>query len=168
MTRLGRLTVVLGGYAVALGVAIAVVVLRTLTVPQASSGMYAFGETILFAGVFGLLAVVPTSLALYFLRGYQPLWVAASRSSIALGVLAIAAGGVVLWVSRSGNPAPAVALAHFAALILLFMAPLLAVTFALAALIAPAARFRAQLALAAAMETAVALPFLYWLLSHRA
>ena len=164
MTRLGRLTAVLGGYAVALGVAIAVVVLRTLTVgaeARASSGMVAFGETILFGGVFGLLAVVPTALALYFLRGYQPLWVTASRSSIALGILAIAAGVVVLWV------APAAADAHFAALILLFMAPLLAVAFALAALIAPAARFRAQLAFAAAMETAVALPFLYWLWSHR-
>jgi hypothetical protein len=34
---------------------------------QASAGMNAFGDRILFAGVFGVLALFPTSLALYFL-----------------------------------------------------------------------------------------------------
>jgi hypothetical protein len=34
---------------------------------QISAGMYAFGDLILFAGVFGMLALFPTGLALYFL-----------------------------------------------------------------------------------------------------
>jgi len=34
---------------------------------QASAGMFAFGDLILFVGIFGVLALFPTGLALYFL-----------------------------------------------------------------------------------------------------
>ena len=37
------------------------------TVTRASSGMYAFADLLLFLGVFGMLALLPTALALYFL-----------------------------------------------------------------------------------------------------
>jgi hypothetical protein len=37
------------------------------SIAQASSGMYAFGDLILFIGVFGVLALIPTGLAAYFL-----------------------------------------------------------------------------------------------------
>ena len=37
------------------------------SVAQASSGMYAFGDLLLFIGVFSVLALIPTGLAVYFL-----------------------------------------------------------------------------------------------------
>jgi hypothetical protein len=37
---------------------------------QASSGMSAFGDAILFIGVFGIVALAPTGAALFFLVGY--------------------------------------------------------------------------------------------------
>lgn len=73
MTRLGCFAIALVGYAVAFAAAVAAVGLRSLTIDpreaQAASGMYAFGDTILFVGVFGLLAAVSTAIALWlFLR----------------------------------------------------------------------------------------------------
>lgn len=71
MSRLSKLGLVLGGYAVAVVVAYAAVYVNSLLTPadpaQASAGMQAFGDFILFVGVFGLLAVIPTGLGLYFL-----------------------------------------------------------------------------------------------------
>jgi hypothetical protein len=34
---------------------------------SAASGMYAFGDTILFVGVFAIVALLPTAAAVYFL-----------------------------------------------------------------------------------------------------
>src|SRR5262245_14862624 len=45
---------------------------------NASSGMYAFGDALLFVFVFGGCALVPTAAALYFLRPYRRFWVAAA------------------------------------------------------------------------------------------
>ena len=60
----------LGGYFLALvGTAIAFAVRRkieqTLEI-QASAGMYAFGEAVLFTAVFLVLSLAPTALATYF------------------------------------------------------------------------------------------------------
>ena len=71
MNRLTKLGLVFGGYVAACLVAGgAVYVYQLITqgaASQASAGMYAFGDLILFIGVFGLLALFPTGLALYFL-----------------------------------------------------------------------------------------------------
>jgi cell division protein FtsX len=68
---LAKLGLVIGGYAAACLVASGVVyVYQLLTqsaASQASAGMYAFGDLLLFVGVFGVLALFPTGLALYFL-----------------------------------------------------------------------------------------------------
>ena len=62
---------VIGGYVVACLIASAVVYVWELftqcPVAQASSGMYAFGDPLLFIGVFGVLELIPTGLAAYFL-----------------------------------------------------------------------------------------------------
>ena len=62
---------VFGGYMVAcLGAIAAVYVYQLFTqtpAARASSGMYAFGDFLLFIGAFGILALFPTGLALYFL-----------------------------------------------------------------------------------------------------
>ena len=71
MSRLAKLGLVLGGYVVACLAAYGAVYINDLfmdpAVLQASSGMSAFGDLILFGSVFGVLALVPTGLALYFL-----------------------------------------------------------------------------------------------------
>jgi hypothetical protein len=71
MNRVAKLGLVIGGYVAACLLASGVVyVYQLLTdnaVAQASSGMYAFGDLLLFLGVFGVLALFPTGLALYFL-----------------------------------------------------------------------------------------------------
>ena len=71
MSRLAKLGLVIGGYIAACLVAYGAVYINDLfmdpAVLQASSGMSAFGDLILFVGVFGALALFPTGLMLYFL-----------------------------------------------------------------------------------------------------
>jgi hypothetical protein len=71
MNRLSKFGVVLGGYILACLIAIAVVYVWELftqgPVAQASSGMYAFGDMLLFVSVCGFLGLFPTGLAIYFL-----------------------------------------------------------------------------------------------------
>jgi hypothetical protein len=65
------LGLVIGGYVVAcLAASGAIYVYQLFTQDasaQASAGMYAFGDFILFVGAFGVLALFPTGLAVYFL-----------------------------------------------------------------------------------------------------
>ena len=71
MSRLSKVGLVLGGYVLACLIASGVVYVNGLftqnAVAQASSGMSAFGDLILFIGVCGALALIPTGLAIYFL-----------------------------------------------------------------------------------------------------
>ena len=71
LSGLAKLGLVIGGYAAACLIASGVVYVWELftqgPIAQASSGMYAFGDLLLFIGIFGLLALIPTGLALYFL-----------------------------------------------------------------------------------------------------
>ena len=73
MSSLAKLGIVFGGFVLAcLGLAAAGVVyvyelLTQSAAAQASAGMYAFGDLLLFIDVFGVLALFPTGLGLYFL-----------------------------------------------------------------------------------------------------
>ena len=71
MSNLAKLGVIIGGYTLACLVAYGVLYVYQLFTQdasaQASAGMYAFGDLLLFIGIFGVLAVVPTGLAFYFL-----------------------------------------------------------------------------------------------------
>lgn len=70
MNRMAKFGLVLGGYVVACLVAVGAVYVNqffTQDASQASAGMAAFGDLILFVGLFGFLALFPTGLALYFL-----------------------------------------------------------------------------------------------------
>ena len=70
MNRFLKAAAVLAGYVAALLVAGAALEVRLLNTQgpeaDASSGMYAFGDLLLLLSVFGVAAVVPTGLALYF------------------------------------------------------------------------------------------------------
>ena len=73
MSGVMKLGLVISGYVAAALVASAAVYMYQLftqdAASQASSGMYAFGDFILFVGLFGVLALFPTGLAVYFLIG---------------------------------------------------------------------------------------------------
>ena len=72
-----KIGLVIGGYEAAClaayGVSYVYELLTQDAAAQASAGMFAFGDLILFIAVFGILALFPTGLALYFLfRKFQP------------------------------------------------------------------------------------------------
>ena len=71
MSRLTKLGLVLGGYMLAcLAAGALVAVYQQFTrgaAAQASAGMYGFGDLVLFTVVCGVLALLPTGLAVYFL-----------------------------------------------------------------------------------------------------
>ena len=71
MSNLAKLGLMIGGYVAACLIASGAVYVNQLFTPdsasQASAGMSAFGDFILFAGVFVVLALIPTGLAIYFL-----------------------------------------------------------------------------------------------------
>jgi hypothetical protein len=71
MSRWSKVGLVIGGYVLACLITSGVVYVKDLftqdAAAQASAGMSAFGDLILFVGMFGVLALFPTSLALYFL-----------------------------------------------------------------------------------------------------
>ena len=88
-----------GAYVVAVVIAVIAVTLNVAATSgpdyQASSGMLAFGDSLLFRAVFGVCAVPATGAALYFLRPYRSLWLV-----LACVALCIAATGIV---TRVGN-----------------------------------------------------------------
>lgn len=69
MNKLAKIGIVIVGYICAVIGAFAAVYINSLFIQdaQASSGMSAFGDTLLFMLVCGGLAIVPTLLAIYFL-----------------------------------------------------------------------------------------------------
>jgi hypothetical protein len=69
LPTLAKVGIIVGGYVAATLLAFCVVMIHQAVWPEvdASSGMYAFGETLLFVAVFGAVAIAPTALALFFL-----------------------------------------------------------------------------------------------------
>lgn len=66
-----KITIVAGGYLLALLAAFAAVALHSAVTgesgAQNSGGMSAFGDLVLFVAVFGVVALVPTGAGLFFL-----------------------------------------------------------------------------------------------------
>ena len=71
MSRLTKVGLVIGGYGIACLAAGGIVYLNQLSaqsgISQASAGISAFGDFILFIILFGAFALFPTGLVLYFL-----------------------------------------------------------------------------------------------------
>lgn len=150
MKRSTRVLVVLAGYLLAFLVACGVVYVRQLAtsdaIAQASSGMYAFGDVILFGVVFGGLSIPPTMATLYFLRKSRVLWI--SLVSIAV-IYAVAAVAAVLAARFTEGAASLVSVP------ILVAAPMIAVGLLACCLLAPTRPTRYTL-LSAAMVDFVA------------
>jgi hypothetical protein len=116
--------------------------------------MYAFGDSILFMGVFGLLAIAPTALALYFLRPFTTFW-----NWFAVACLLFAITGPIVAVantiinSSDAHADNQLALAlSLIGILNFFGSPILFIGFASLAAIAPARRPRIFILLSAGME----------------
>ena len=64
----------IGAFALASAVVTAYVAATSGPDRQNYGAMFAFGDDLLFLGVFGVAAVVPSGAALFFLRPYRSFW----------------------------------------------------------------------------------------------
>lgn len=157
-TSLLKVGIVAAGYIGAFLVASAVVAIRLASTrgpdAQAESGMYAFGDLMLFVAVFGVAALVPSGVALFFLRPYRRFW--AIVSALGLGVAVTGLAAVVLFAMGRHVPPPS-PLATWAGLSVLriLVAPLLALAALVCTLLAPYRVPRLAFLAAATMEVAV-------------
>jgi hypothetical protein len=153
-----KISLVAGGYLMAVIVAAAAVILRVAFTSdpnaQASSGMYAFGDCLLFAGVFSAAALLPTAAGLYFLRPYPAFWMVFSWLCLTVAVTSLAAAAIYQCGRQAAEPSTLSTLASLSMLRVL-MAPPLAIAFLLSALLGPSRNPRLVLLVATAMETLV-------------
>jgi hypothetical protein len=160
MSRRYKLGVVLGGYAAALLVACAATYVRAaiearIDPVQASGGMQAFGDSLLFVGLFGFLALIPTALALYFLRPFEKFWTVFSVASLAIAATGPVAVLMIGMSQRSpGAPGAGMAVGGLG-LLKVLGASLFGIGFLICAGIAPMRRSRRVLLAAAAIEFTV-------------
>lgn len=126
------------------------------------SGMYAFGDSLVFLAVFGTASTVPTALALVFLRQSRRFWAALSVAALIIASTSLAAVAVIVLEQQmplftSLNAWSALAVLR------IFGAPFLAGLFGLSALAAPEPGFRRYLLGAALAEGVTAVyGFLHW------
>jgi hypothetical protein len=138
--------IVVGGYAAAILLAFCVVSIYIYQTSgpdrDASAGMYAFGDSLLFIAVFGVASTVPTALALVFLRQSRYFWIAVSVVALALASTSLAAVAAILLEQQKLALSPSLNVLAALAVLRILVAPFLAASFGLAALFAPEARFR--------------------------
>lgn len=154
---------VLGGYVAAFVLAswvLAIYVDQTSGSDRdASQGMYAFGDGMLFVFVLGAASTLPTCLALLFLRRASTFWLI-----LAIAALAVSATGVAA-VAAIADPGVSVRIGIWGALAVprIFVAPLLASLFALCGWLSPDAGNRRRLIAAAGIECATGIyGFVHW------
>jgi hypothetical protein len=136
---------------------------------QAYSGMYAFGDSFLFLGVFGVAAVPPTGTALFYLRPYRPFWRVISTLAAVIALTGVAAT-IVYLTSHTADPRSKLQVWSGFAVLRILVAPLLTLAFLLAAVFAPARPFRTALFGATVAEAVafacVALKWAYSIQGH--
>jgi hypothetical protein len=153
-----KLAWIAAGYAAAFAIASAVESIRIANTigpeAQASSGMYAFGDSVLFVAVFGLLALVPTAAAFYFLRSDRRFWLAISGIGFTVAITGVIAA-ILFAIGRHADPKTSLAFWGALSVLRILIAPLLTLFLLLAALVAPFRGPRMLLLAGAAMEAAV-------------
>jgi hypothetical protein len=167
MTRTAKVLLVVAGYAIALLVALggthAHQVATSGPAWQGYSGMLAFGDSILFLGVFGVIAVPATGAALYFLRPVRLFWQIASITALTIAATGIAAFLGYL-VFRTTEPAGGLGLWVSLTPLRILLAPLLGTAFFLGHLFAPSRPVRLAFLAATVIEAVVfvLVAFIWW------
>jgi hypothetical protein len=157
MRPIAKVALVAGGYIAAFLLAAAAVAIHLAFTSgpstQASSGMYAFGDALLFVAVFGVSALVPTGAALFFLRPYRHFWTVLSALGLAVAVTGVTAA-ILFGLGRHATPSPRVTWAELSVLGIL-VAPPFALTFLVFTIFSPYRFPRFAFLAATVMEAAV-------------
>jgi hypothetical protein len=168
MSRLAKVAVVLAGYALAIAagvVAAKIYDARVSALPyDTSGGMYAGGEMMSSLAAFLVVALVPTLLALWFLRNNHGFWNAVAILSLAFALVGLLAVLMPL-VFRSADGHVSIMLLQLVGLSQLLGMPLWILSFALFAFLAPTLRARRKLLVAVGIEAVIGVcAAVHWLL----
>ena len=110
MTHHRRVAIVVLGYVLALAASVAVgwvYDLQMSAMPyDTSGGMYAGGQWMLALGVFLVVALAPTLLALWFLRGNVRVWHGIAVTSLTFATVGLLAVVISLMVHRAQRTVP--------------------------------------------------------------
>jgi len=154
-----RLGIVLAGYALAMivsGVVVALFDWRfTPADNQAMGGMIAGGEMMLGVAVFAVLSLVPTALALYFLRHQRALGSAFSTAGLAFSLIGLVAVLAPVATGWTAPRAPWLALVELVGLAQMLGAPITIAGFALFAALAPSGGPRRRWVAATVIEVVI-------------
>jgi hypothetical protein len=152
-----KIILVIAGYVVAVvlaGVVVSIYVALTDGPDrQSSSGMYAFGDSILFLAVFGVAAIPATGAALFFLRPYPVFWRAGSIAALCIAMTGIAA--LIGSLLRVDGPSGFFGAWSTVSPLRVLLAPLFAIAFFLSVLFTPTRSSRIMLLSAAMIEVVV-------------
>jgi hypothetical protein len=158
LNSLTKIGLVIAGYVAAFLAASAVVTVYIAATPgvdrQGAAGMTAFGDGLLFLAVLGVAALPATAAALYFLRPWRPFWIGLSMLAVVCAATGTAAAIVYLLGTQAGASGALHEWSGYAVLRIL-IAPLFALAFFVAGLVAPKGRFRLLLLSSTAVETVV-------------
>jgi len=171
MSRWAKLGLVLGGYTLAFvagGVAAWRYDVRVSSLPyDTSGGMYAGGQMLASLGAFVVVSLVPTFLALWFMRGHPRFWKAVAVASLAFagaGLLAVLSPLVI----REPPNHPALTLLGLLRLAQLLGMPLWTAAFVVLAILSPTRPARRLLIFAVGIELAIAVcAWVHWLAPTR-
>lgn len=156
MGRAKKVMLVLGGYAFAFVVSILAAYVYGLSFSAEANntmgGMIAGGQMMLGFAVFCLLSLVPTGLALWFLRESRTFWSAFSIAGLAFAIAGVAAVFAPLAAGAAMNRSPWLGLVSVFGIMQMFGAPLWVGSFLLFAALAPADGLRRRLLVAAGIE----------------
>jgi len=159
MSRVAKVGVVIGGYVAAILAGVAAGWFynwRVSALPyDTSGGMYAGGEMISSLAAFLTVSLVPTLLALWFLRANRGFW-----NCVAVGALAFAGFGLVAVVRPllfpTASPHVGSMIMELVRLSQLLGVPLWAGAFGVCALLAPSRASRLTLVTATVIELVIA------------
>jgi hypothetical protein len=155
---IAKVALVAAGYVGAIILASAAVAVRVAQTSgpeaQAASGMYAFGDSILFVAVFGVAALVPTAIALVYLRPYRTFWNVVSALGLAIAVTSVAAVGLYAVGRNVAEPSP-LALWGALSVLRILIAPIFACVFLVFTILSPYRLPRRVFLASTAIEAAV-------------
>jgi hypothetical protein len=163
MSRSAKVGMVVAGYVAAILAGGLAARLYDARVPyDTSEGMYAAGQAMCSVAAFLVVSLIPTLLALWFLRRHERFW-------NGVGVLSVgfaAAGLIAALLFRTTTPTGVLALVSVLGLAALLSMPFWAVAFLLFASLAPTRVARRKLMIAVGIELAIGIcGLVYWFVS---
>jgi hypothetical protein len=169
MRPVAKLGIVAAGYAAAFAIARAALARYVAATSgpdrQTYGAMFAFGDDLYFLAVFGAAALPAACATLYFLRPCRRFWSALSIGAAAWATTALAAAASSVAAHSAGTRA-FLGFWSAAAHLRILAAPVCAPLLLLCGLFAPERSFRLRLFVAASVEAAVFVAFL-WLQPSR-